>query len=467
MFFYLCNDMNSVKHLVSIVDIVTRQRKFLQSPNPIYIIDLNTLKKLYYISNQARDKFQEMIQRQKLQDPGRLAAPNMPQPPPGPGGMPVPAGPQPHPVMQGQMSNAGPAGLQRPPSRQPQPSQIPPHLMQAPPVNRPPMMPPARPPSVSQGRPPKVENAHSPAAPASTPGPSASTPNTLASPQTPKSPKPKAKPKGQAKQRRPSKAVAPASSAASASTAPSQGPNAAENSLKRQREDDNSSSALGRSDGNNDAGTPAKRVKGEWDETPDAGPSNMQKEIENIKTPEKAAQFYKDMSQLMEILQNPNDSNSAGLDSDILETLATVAASCISQEGSDHVLSSELNGKDSSPKLGTSGVDALFNEFLDFTSFTQDDEKIDTPDLIPSSSTNPSPESNAETDSHPSTLSMTGGEVGNAADIKFELPADHSDLQRLGIWGELDGGESSYYTSDSMWKWDGSSSSESSWAIST
>lgn len=405
-----------------------------------------------------------MVQRQKLQDPGRLGPANMPQPPPGSGGvMPMPAGPQSHPAMQGQMPNAGPIGLQRPPSRQPQQSQISPHLMQAPPVNRPPMMPPARPPSVSLGR-SKTENAHSPAAPASTPGPSVSTPNTLASPQTPKSPKPKAKPKGQAKQRRPSKAVAPAPSTASVSTAPAQGPSVAENSLKRQREDDTSSSVLGGPDVNDDAGTPAKRIKGEWDETPDSGPSKVQKEIEDIKTPEKAAQFYKDMSQLMEILQNPNDNNGTGLDSDILETLATVAASCISQEASD-VLSSELNGKDSSPKLGSSGVDALFNEFLDFTSFPQEDEKFDTPDLIPSSSTNPSPESNAEPDNH--TLAMTGGEVGKASDIKSELTADYSDPLRMGIWGELDGGESSYYTSDSLWKWDGSTSSENSWAISS
>lgn len=329
------------------------------------------------------------------------------------------------------------------------------------------MMPPARPPSVSQGR-IKADNAHSPAAPASTPGPSASTPNTLASPQTPKSPKPKgpAKPKA-TKQRRASKAVAPATSVASSSSGAAQNSPVIENSLKRQREDDPSSSSGGGPDGNNDAGTPAKRIRGEWDDTPDPEPSKVQQEIDSIKTPEKAEQFYKDMSQLMEILQNPNDGNSAGLDPDIFETLATVAASCMSQDSSDHAFNSEPNGKDSSPKLGALGVDALFNEFLDFTSFPQDDEKIDTPDLIPSSSTNPSPESNAEADNHPPMLSAAGSDGGKAVDVKAEQSLDLSDPLRLSIWGELDGGESGYYTSDLPWKWDGSSSSENSWAIST
>ena len=89
---------------------------------------------------------------------------------------------------------------------------------------------------------------------------------------------------------------------------------------------------------------------------------------------------------------------------------------------------------------------------------------METPDLVPSSSTNPSPESNAEPDTNPPAVT----DVAKAVDIKTEPFADFpDDPTRLGIWGELDGGESSYFTSDFSWKWDGASSTENSWAIST
>lgn len=435
---------------------MARQRRLLQSQPPMYILDLNSLKRLYFISTQARERFQELLLRHKQMGLGRVA--NNGQGPPSDGGLPMPGGIQQgvHSIGQGQIPGAI-SSVPRPPSRQPQ---LPANLHPA--VSRPVMMPPARPPSVSQGKAKATgvaDNAQSPAAPVSTPGPSASTPNTLASPQTPKSPKaPKApaKPKPQ-KQRRASKAAPPTPTVAPA-PAPSQSSSSAENPLKRSREEESAPSAKP------ETGHAAKRIKGEWEETPNLEPSKMRKESQDFNTPEKATQFYKDMTQLMEILNNPGDSNGHGLNHDFVEALATVAASCMPQEATDPLLGSSEIKESSSPKLGTSGVDALFNEFLDFTSFNQDDEKVETPDLVPSSSTNPSPESNAEPDTHPPAVT----DVAKAVDIKTEPFADFpDDPTRLGIWGELDGGESSYFTSDFSWKWDGASSTENSWAIST
>jgi len=101
-----------------------------------------------------------------------------------------------------------------------------------------------------------------------------------------------------------------------------------------------------------------------------------------------------------------------------------------------------------------------FVEFFDFSSFGTLDEddagsKAATPDLISSSSTNPSPESNnSEVD--PAHQALT------SSDVKSE---DFTDHLRLGVWKEVDGGESAYFQSG-QWKWDSPMQSlDQPWAI--
>jgi len=115
-------------------------------------------------------------------------------------------------------------------------------------------------------------------------------------------------------------------------------------------------------------------------------------------------------------------------------------------------------GDGSAPQDGAPPVVDEFVEFFDFSSFGAGDEddagsKAETPDLISSSSTNPSPESGSEVDAAHQALT---------SDVKSE---DFSDHLRLGVWKEVDGGESAYFHSG-QWKWDSPMQSlDQPWAI--
>lgn len=100
-----------------------------------------------------------------------------------------------------------------------------------------------------------------------------------------------------------------------------------------------------------------------------------------------------------------------------------------------------------------------FVEFFDFSSYAAHEEddtgsKANTPELISSSSTNPSPESGSEADpAHHATMQ---------SEIKME---EFSDPLRLGTLKEIDGGESAYYQSNE-WRWDTAmNTQEQPWAI--
>lgn len=109
----------------------------------------------------------------------------------------------------------------------------------------------------------------------------------------------------------------------------------------------------------------------------------------------------------------------------------------------------EPNGVRDSPPAPQLPAGDEFVEYFDFSSFGNEDDsssKVATPDLVSSSSTNPSPESDA------------------SSDIKTE---EISDLLRLGTWKEIDGGESAFYQSGD-WKWDSPMPTlEQPWAIFT
>jgi hypothetical protein len=107
-----------------------------------------------------------------------------------------------------------------------------------------------------------------------------------------------------------------------------------------------------------------------------------------------------------------------------------------------------------------------FQDFLDFTSCAADDadSKPTTPDLVSSSSTNPSPESAA--DPVDAGHSSTGVLSDSTKSVNFKLEdTDEGDPFRLGGWKEIDGGQSAYYQSN-KWDWDTPmGSQEQSWAV--
>jgi hypothetical protein len=194
--------------------------------------------------------------------------------------------------------------------------------------------------------------------------------------------------------------------------------------------------------------------------------AKKQEEIENIKTEEEANAFLERMTELIKLAGGQGEDS---LNSDIAETLDIILKGCgvvpDAPEGSGSSsmsslgLGESLGLRQSSPPSKPPADE--FVEFFDFSSFgTLDDydagSKAPTPDLVSSSSTNPSPESGSEVD-------VTGQAT---IDLKTE-DSDLSDPLRLGQWKEIDGGESAYYQSD-HWKWDSPMPTvEPPWAIFT
>jgi hypothetical protein len=78
-----------------------------------------------------------------------------------------------------------------------------------------------------------------------------------------------------------------------------------------------------------------------------------------------------------------------------------------------------------------------FDEFLDFSFGTVEDEDSTTPHLV--SSSNPSPESNHDAESGHDLLASASP---STIDVKTE---DFSGPLRLGTWKEIDGGEAAYF----------------------
>jgi hypothetical protein len=190
--------------------------------------------------------------------------------------------------------------------------------------------------------------------------------------------------------------------------------------------------------------SPPKRPKTEWEGPPSDALRMRAEQVENIKTEEDGAAFMEQMAELFKMANEGQDT----LNSDFSETLDTIfkGFGAPTDEGSGGMPSLGMDGGSGVPQDGGPPVVDEFVEFFDFSSFgTQDDydagSKAATPDLISSSSTNPSPESGSEVDAAHQALS---------SDVKTE---DFSDHLRLGVWKEVDGGESAYFHSE-QWKWD-------------
>ncbi len=209
--------------------------------------------------------------------------------------------------------------------------------------------------------------------------------------------------------------------------------------------------------------SPPKKVKTEWEGPPNDALKKREETVENIKTEEDASQFLEQMTELIKMAGEGQEST---LSSDISETLDMILKgySAAPDGGEGTSISSLGEGSSTGGRPPTPSIPGAdeFVEFFDFSSFEteaiDDDEgsKAPTPDLVSSSSTNPSPESGSEADLAHHALTFS--------DFKTEEP---SDPLRLGTFKEVDGGESAYYQS-TEWKWDGPMTTlEQPWAIFT
>ena len=236
-----------------------------------------------------------------------------------------------------------------------------------------------------------------------------------------------------------------------------------ENSLKRPREDDAPSikQEAEASTSSTLAEAPAaKRARSEWsDVPPPEGNVKGEVDVSNIKTEEQAAAFLEQMTEMLQMASG----SEASISTELTDAISQIVKSVGSYDPADIVASSssvDFASGSKSPKPDD------FIKYFDFSSFDPvDDDKVDTPDLVPASSTNPSPESNAaEPDGHSLGSSLSSSDSKNS-DLRTSLDVSFDPL-RMGPLGEIDGGEAAYYSTMLDWKWDGPMQSQDNpWAI--
>jgi hypothetical protein len=407
----------NTRKLLSAIVSVQHQRSLLSSANPKYVISFETLR----------------IFSNNLQNAGR----------------------QIHIIIQ----NIVKAGEQHPHGEQHQQ----PPLSQLPPQAYPQVT--HRPPMSVPTKAKKSTSAPTPPASASTPvaNPPTPSPAAAASPQTPKSPKTKLPAKKQPKSRKPSTPKVNATPTIEPAPVPDPSITAG---VKRAREEEPEAAApqpiSGPSTGPSsnplpqtpssvaNEPSPPKKVKTDWEGPVSESLQKKNQEVENIKTEEDATQF---LEQMTELIKMAGTEDQASLSSDISETLDQLLKgygglpdsdpSAFSSLGLGEVNGS-LDASTSNSGLPASGSGDL-TEFFDFSLFPNEEEdESKTPDLISSSSTNPSPESQAD-----------------VLDVKQE----EYDPVRLGPLKGIDGGESAYFQSTN-WRWDGQMAAmDPPWAI--
>ncbi|EKM57825.1 uncharacterized protein PHACADRAFT_251692 [Phanerochaete carnosa HHB-10118-sp] len=347
----------------------------------------------------------------------------------------------------------------RPPSRQPH-SLVPPPQLNVPtpqptqpsPRTQPIQTTPIPAPAKAQKKPTIVAET---AASVSTPPASASTPanpptpgHAVSSPQTPKSPKTKAPPKPKPKRKQSIKGqppAVPASSSFAAAAAPitdQPSPAAAtpDSGPKRKREEDvASTSASGEQ-------TPSKKQKTEWEGPESEQLSKKKQAVEDVKIDEDATKF---LENTMEMLVMATSEGKQVLPAEISDTINEILNNLSDAVPGIGSLDDTGAARSSTPSVAANGCDGL--EFFDFTLYNEDGSKAPTPDLVQTSSTNPSPASDADSSHGAPTMPDTA----HIADAKAEDELDGSDPLRMGFWSEVGGGEAAYFNSD-PWKWEGS-----------
>lgn len=195
-----------------------------------------------------------------------------------------------------------------------------------------------------------------------------------------------------------------------------------------------------------------KRTKtsSDWEESPSEALVKRNEQLEKIKTDEEASKFLEEFNELMKQASTVEVQASMASVSDTLDQILKsyttgndFAPTTEMPESSGLAAVGEHRQRSPSPTGGVAISDE-FGDFFDFSSFAEDDSgsKAPTPDLVITSSTNPSPESASDPTGTPFTMDIAAGEDSTAGD-----------LRRLGIWKEVDGGEGAFFQQD-HWKFD-------------
>ncbi|KAG9315089.1 hypothetical protein JVU11DRAFT_4201 [Chiua virens] len=483
MYFVVFKSEELLRKYVAIVLTVGRQWQLANSPTPQYIISLSTLKTVQGQIQKLNEEFENRYRAMRSAaaansqhlvslTSGRLNH-----------GATLTVPPSINPPQITSTTSGRQVSVAQQQSQQPQPHIPTAHSNQQPShpnqhqsqiQSHPPPQPPSQsirksfPPSPSNPPPPSTIASPTPppaVASSSTPATSAPTPQTVCtSPRTPKSPPAKATARTTKVATR---ATRKPSTAGKAPATPETTPSVV--GVKRPPEDDVTTlTSVAPSEAEASNAPSPKKAKTEWEGEPSEALVKRKQEVENIRSAEDAAAFFDHMKALFD-MSAPTDND---ISHDIASTLDQILAG-VAQEPADAAATAaalSMHGAGDagppptalSPHMGP--ANDAFLEFIDFSSFTTlDDEdnnsKAPTPDLVPSSETNLSPESGSEGD--------LSGNTGSPDKAKIEESGDRSDPLRLGSLREIDGGESAYYQVDN-WKWEGSMPTlDQPWAIFT
>ncbi|OJA07852.1 hypothetical protein AZE42_10212 [Rhizopogon vesiculosus] len=460
MYYIILRSDDVIRKLVAIVLTVAHQRNRCSNGSPQYIIGLHTLKSMYMQVQKANEEFEQRFQMMKAAvGSQQMGGPHINRPPPHTApNVPPPAQ---HTSPQTlQLPQIGPPISRHPSANQSHPSQHPSANMSQP-SHPPPPQPmvkkaPTRvPPSPSIPAATAIVKVPSPTPP---PASTAPTPATAASPQTPKSPKSKQPSKAKNGQRTPKPPTA----------SPSEHSPTFTPGVKRPADEDVSTlPTAGPSTQPESFGAPSpKKVKTEdWEEEPSEAFVNRHQEVDSIKTEEETIAFLDRMKELVAI----SASTDTGVYDDITHTLERILQGA-SQDPTNIATPAFASSigpplSELSPPAGPPN-DAFseFHEFIDFSSFTtledEEETKAPTPDLVSSSSTNPSPQSNPDADQ-----SHQGASSPDKTKVEEPRESNHLDLLHIGAFKEIDGGESAYYQPPD-WKWEGPMTTlDPAWAI--
>ncbi|KAI6099834.1 hypothetical protein F5141DRAFT_399699 [Pisolithus sp. B1] len=437
----IINSEEAIRRFAIIIVTVKRQRES-PSTSPQCIINLTTLRNMV---DQVQRVIEEFDQRLRMIKANVANGSTPPNPPPAPA----------------PVNRTAPAV--QPPTI-PQPTSAP-MISSSSPLPRPPSQPPViKKPTQSSPSPsnhPARTNIKSPSPPAvSTPTTSAATPQTqtAGSPQTPKSPKRKVgiRPKDASRARKPSTSAKGAATPEAVST-PVAG-------VKRPQDETAAFLNQVSSEAGPSQAPSPKKIRTEWEGEPSEALLKRQEQIENVKTEEDAVAFLDQMKEMLAVTARADSS----VYTDIAASLSEILAG-VSQEPEDAAATAaaisaarEFGQPPTTLSPHQGPVFDAFGEFFDFSSCTtledeESDSKAPTPELVPSSEANPSPESGSDAD-------LLAGSPGKT---KIEDSSDHIDLLRLGVLREIDGGEAAHYQSD-HWKWEGTMQTpEQPWAMLT
>lgn len=210
-----------------------------------------------------------------------------------------------------------------------------------------------------------------------------------------------------------------------------------------------------------EASPPKKAKTNEW-EGPPSEALKQRQSINDISTEEDANAFLNNMQTLIQIAGQDGQESLSDI-SGILDVILKGYGS-VPDLGDGSALSIPSMPLGDAPREPTPAAPTHppaadeFVEFFDFSSFgtlDEEDGTPSTPDLISSSSTNPSPESGSEADAAHQHTTLGVADIAKIADPKLDdFSEASSDPLRLGAFREIDGGESAYYQSEN-WKWDG------------